>query len=226
MKPIPKYQSARKGLKEALEQEKTFGKRKCKHCKEVFQKSEPLQMCCSIKCAIAYTKGLKEKAESKEWNQRKKEIKEKIKTLADWKNDLQNVVNWIVKELDKDLPCISHPDMTGFLRWDAGHAFTVKAHSDIRFNLHNIHKQNSQSNELYGYCPEYQQGLLNRYGQGYLDMVLRLPLTWNGIGKKKFKINLIRDEYLPNARRIQREMKAGAEFTRDQINEMIGIYVQ
>ena len=158
-------------------------------------------------------------------NKRKIDL-DSIKTLADWKNDLQKVVNWIIKKLDKDLPCISHPNMKSFLRWDAGHFYTVKSHSDIRFNSHNIHKQNSQANEMYGGCPEYVLGLRNRYGLGYSDMVLGLPLEWKGTGKEKYKIETIRNVYLPNARKLVREIKNGFEPTRDQVNEIIGIYIK
>lgn len=157
---------------------------------------------------------------------RDKEARDKIKTLSEWKNDLQGIVNWIVKELDKSYDCISHPGTKGFLRYDAGHGFSVKAHSDIRFNLHNIHKQNSNSNMRTGGDSSYVKGLMERYGREYVEMYLDLPLKWKGTGKEKFKIKNIKEEYLPGARDIQREMKKGKSFTRDQVNEIIGIYTK
>lgn len=212
MRPYPKPQQ-----KEKL--------KTCKNCKSKFKPKGFNQKYCMVKneCVGAFLSD-KKKHDDKLYRIDRKKRKERLKSVSDWKNDLQKVVNQIVRELDKDKPCISHPDQKDFLRYDAGHAFTVKAHSDIRFNVHNIHKQSSSANERHGFCAEYADGLINRYGQEYLDMVLGLPLKYEGTAKEKFKIDLIRDEYLPNARKVLRELKAGAEFTRDQINEMVGIY--
>ena len=210
----------------------------CKICKEKFEmmvfkysvrsmtglKGVCESIDCSTKAGMMFIakKNLKEK---KAWNSRKKDMKQKAKTIAAWKDDLQAVVNWIVKQMDKDLKCISHPEMKNFLRWDAGHYYTVKAHSDIRFNFHNIHKQNSQANELHGGCPEYTLGLKQRYSNEYADMVLGLPLKWKGIGKEKYTIPNIRDIYLPNARDLKRRIEKGFMPSRDEANLIIDIYV-
>ncbi len=201
------------------------GERKCLECKIQFKKLNDLQSVCSFDCAINRAKRLRDKRETNDWKERKANLKKEVKSISDWKNDLQKEVNWIVRELDKDLPCISHPTMKDFLRYDAGHAYTVKSHSDIRFNVHNIHKQNSQANERYGYCVEYQSGIRERYGVEYLEMLEGLPLTWKGIGKEKFTISNIQGKYLPAARAIVRELKKGVTFTRDQVNDLIGIYI-
>lgn len=202
-----------------------LGERRCKQCNVIFTKTKPLQYVCSISCAIAYSKSKEEKKKEKQLKERKKAGLEKIKSLADWKNDLQKQINWIVKKLDADYPCISHPNMKGFLRYDAGHAFTVKVHSDIRFNLHNIHKQSSEANQRYGFCAEYADGIRNRYGQQYLDMLLGLPLQYKGIGKEKYTIQNIKEIYLPNARKVVKNIKLGRTYTRDEVNQIIGIYV-
>ncbi len=56
-------------------------------------------------------------------------------------------------------------------------------------------------------------------------MLEGLPLTWKGIGKEKFTISNIQGKYLPAARAIVRELKKGVTFTRDQVNDLIGIYI-
>lgn len=211
--------------KETQPKVKKLGMRKCVECGERFQKSKSLQMACSIECAISDARKKEEKRQRIQAKKEKKEGLEKLKSVADWKSDLQVVVNWIVREIDKDLPCISHPNYKDFLRFDAGHAYTVKAHGDIRFNVHNIHKQSSAANERHGYTVEYQEGLRNRYGNDYLEMLEGLPLRWKGTAKEKYTIDNIKNIYLPNARQLQREMKAGAIFDRDQVNEIIGIYI-
>lgn len=209
----------------------------CKWCKEKYmmlpsvraQRSmTPLKRCCrKEECenkAVDKMFADKRAQDRKDWNKRKKQEKIKLKGLPEWKKDLQIVVNWIARELDKDQKCISHPDMKGFLRYDAGHYFTVKAHSDLRYNLHNIHKQNSQANERYGGDANYTIGLINRYGQEYVDMVLGLKLKYKGVGKLRYTIENIQTKYLPAARKVKREIQNGFLPTRDQVNELIGIY--
>lgn len=196
--------------------------RTCKNCKGKFERIFPNQICCSIPCAIEYNAKLKKKQSDKNHRDWKKKMKEKSKTAGQWKKDLQDVINWIARKLDENRPCISHPEMNDNT-YDAGHYYTVAAHGSIRYNLHNIHKQCKRANKEHGGCPEYAQGLINRYGAEYFYMVLNLPKKYKMYGKK-FTIKNIRDEYLPNARRVKRELQAGAELTRDQINEMIGIY--
>ena len=196
----------------------TYGRRSMTGLKGVCNEID-----CKAKAAMKVIEK-KKQTENRGWRKRKKSEKEKAKTISAWKDDLQKVINWIVKIIDENEPCISHPEMVGFLRYDAGHLFTVKSHSDIRFNLHNIHKQNSQANEKYGGCPEYVVGLTNRYGQLYVDMCLGLPLKYKGTGKREYTIPNIRDIYLPAARKLKREMEKGFRPSRDQANEIIGIY--
>jgi len=228
--PKPTYKS--KGEK----QEKT-NRYTCKFCKEHYrmtakdyalrQKTAAKRTCGEVDCMVkAGAKFLEEvrKTKKKEWNKRKKEGNEKLKTLTNWKDDLQKPINWIVKQLDKGEKCISHPKQKYFLRMDAGHYWSVGTCSDLRFNLHNIHGQSSSANQRHGGCPEYLLGLQQRYGSEYMEMVQGLKLKHKGIGKEKFTIDNIKNIYLPIARRIKREIEKGADFTRDQINEMIGIY--
>lgn len=200
------------------------GYKKCKECGTKFKKERPLQFVCSPTCAVSYNKKHLKKQELKEWKKHKKNQEEKLKIRADWKEDLQKVVNWIVRNLDKDQPCISHPNTKGFLRYDAGHFYSVGSHQDIRYNMHNIHKQNSEANQRHGGNADYAKGLKERYGNDYLEMVLNLPLQWKGTAKEKFTIDNIKNEYLPAARKVKRGLEKGEEYTRDEINKIIGIY--
>jgi len=155
----------------------------------------------------------------------KKKAKDDLKGITAWKDDLQKVVNWIVRELDKDLPCISHPTMKNFIRYDAGHYISRGVSDDIRYNVHNIHKQNSFSNERYGGDANFTKGLELRYGENYVMMIEDLRLKYKGISKRIFTIDNIRHKFLPAARKLKREMKKGFSPTRDQVNEIIGIYI-
>jgi len=57
--------------------------RTCKNCKIKFQPTySKVQLTCSYQCALDYNKNQAEKKEQKEWNKRKKEIKEKLKSRS------------------------------------------------------------------------------------------------------------------------------------------------
>ena len=238
MPSIPKSHTARKGKdQEKKEREKRYT---CKECKEYYymnptkyaQKYPAFKWCClNIDCMMASkTKFINklneegEKTRRRIEKQKKDRLREEIKGITGWKDDLQKVVNWIVRELDKSRTCISHPEIKNFLRYDAGHYYPVSTCSDLRFNLHNIHKQSSEANQRYGGNANYTAGLINRYGSDYLNTIIELRKKYKGIGKEKFTIENIKKIYLPRARAIQREMKNGAIYTRDEINKRIGIY--
>jgi len=205
--------------------------RKCenKECSNSYQRmnNDTNIRWCSYDCAIQISKQrllAKKKKEEKDDRIRIKKEKLDIKSITDWKNDLQVVINKIVRLIDNDYACISHPSWDR-LRWDAGHYFSVKTSSDLRFNFHNIHKQGSTANENVGGGPDYLIGLRNRYGDEYTEFVLGLKLEWKGISKRLYTIENIRKEYLPAARFLLREIKKGKQFTREECNEIIGIYI-
>jgi len=201
---------------------------KCKICKSFYYRESadqirismtPLsRVCDSVDCKTKVAMSALE-------NKRKevfKEFKENSKTASDYKKELQDLVNWIVKEIDKDLPCISHPEHKSFLRFDAGHFWGVGAHGCLRFNFHNIHKQNSEANQRYGGNADFANGLKTRFGTEYLTMVLGLPLKFKGTSKKFSIPNL--NEWIRKATYLKMQIKQGETFTRDQLNEYLGIY--
>lgn len=234
-KPYSKDDSTKK-LNESstTEREKRYT---CKHCKEYYYltaqdyafraKTAAKQTCGAEDCLSSAAMQYITKSRAAKKKQKKKQDddeREKLKTLTAWKDDLQKPINWIVKELDKERLCISHPELKSFLRYDAGHYYSIGTCSDLRFNFHNIHAQSSWANQKHGGCPEYLEGLIDRYGQEYGDYVQGLKRLYAGVGKEKYTIDNIKNIYLPIARRLQREMKKGAMFSRTQLNEMIGIY--
>lgn len=181
--------------------------------------------CDLAKKEISKISGIAKKDVAATKREQKKKDRESIKTVSDWRKDLEAIVNWIVKKLDDEYPCISHPNIARGMRWDAGHYYSVKAHQDLRFHMDNIHKQGSYANTHYGGCPEYLFGLRERYNDDYANNIQYTHLLmWKGVAKHFLTIENIKNEYLPNARKVKREIQKGAEFTREQVNELIGIY--
>ena len=142
--------------------------KKCKQCQMIYQPTKPLQQVCTYECAIAKAKAEREKKEAKEWNKRKKKAKEKLKTLTDWKKDLEKEINAIVKLIDKGMSCVS----CGGKIEQAGHYHSVGSNDSIRFNLDNIYGQCIHCNmHLSGNIIGYDLGLIDVYGKEYWEYV-------------------------------------------------------
>jgi hypothetical protein len=88
---------------------------------------------------------------------------------------IQPKVNELVRIIDNGLPCIA----TGnFGKMAAGHYFHAGGHSQIRFNLHNIHIQSFQSNSFKsGDALNYRQGIIKTYGEEYIEFMESLKQT-------------------------------------------------
>lgn len=142
--------------------------KKCKNCGEPFEPQRPLQKICNYKCAIELSKKLQKVIDAKKWRGEKKVMKEKLKTASNWKQDLQVLINRIVRLIDYGQPCIATGSLNGKI--NAGHYFSVSSNDTIRFNLHNIHIQSEHSNSYKsGDTLNYQSGIERVYGIKYLE---------------------------------------------------------
>ena len=199
----------------------------CKYCKEKYIPDRPLQMVCSFMCSVEYTKANHAKKAKKDWIKEKSERKEKITTLSEWKGLLQEVINGIVRLIDKDMGCIATGAKVG--KMNAGHYISRGSNDTIRFNLHNIHLQSEHSNSFNsGDTLRYQDGVVRMYGKDYLELLNSLKstkpinLTIETIKDKIIIAKLIRKELIElgntytSAERIQ---------LRHDLNQRIGIYL-
>ena len=145
----------------------------CKVCKSKFKPTySTVQMVCSPKCAIEYSKQRKEKNKSslsKAEKQRKEQsdLKKAMKTT-------ELAVHKFVRERDKGKPCVSCGT-----QWredfQACHLFSRKQYSGLRFNLDNVHGGCRKCN-LYedGNIAEYTLRLPDRIGQERFDKLIKL----------------------------------------------------
>lgn len=156
---------------------KGLNKRKCKECGEVFQKKQPLQMCCSITCSINYSKALEKKKKDREWKSEKKQIKEKLKTNADYVKELQVIFNRFIRERDKLKGCIScGTPLTS--KYDAGHYFSAGGNPELRFNEDNCFGQCVYCNQhLHANLHEYTERLPKRIGEERFNQLKELRGT-------------------------------------------------
>ena len=199
-------------------------KKKCKSCKEWFTPTQPLQMVCSPKCAIDYSKVLKEK-------KHKKERLEKLPELypRKYRGLLQAEINKLARMIDIECntpTCIDCGEtLVGIGQVDAAHFFNSKNHGNIRYNLHNLHSARSNCNFYSDTHKEgYKQGLILRYGQEYFDMVEELPLEYADIKLSNQEVA----EKLKLVRKIIRDFKTykliKGDKARSMFNKLIGIY--
>lgn len=158
-------------------------KRKCKNCGVVFEKKQPLQYVCSVKCAIEHTKKNKEKhAEkariqaAKQERTRQAELRHKLETVPELTKKAQAAFNRFIRLRDKDKPCIScgaplrqGGGLRGHL-YDAGHYRSIGSAAHLRFDERNVHGQCVYCNrDLSGNIVAYRKGLIERIGLAELE---------------------------------------------------------
>lgn len=151
--------------------------KKCKICKEKFTpiRSSLEPTCNKYDCKVSYAlivvekkKIAKDKKYKDDWSKEKIQIKKKLKSLSDWKNDLQKEINSIIREIDKGHGCIATGTTNGQMQ--AGHYVSLGANQTLRFHLENIWLQSMHSNSWKsGDTLRYQEGIIKLYGKDYLD---------------------------------------------------------
>lgn len=109
-----------------------------------------------------------EKSIKNKWKEKKKVLKEKVKTLSNYKADLQKEINTIIRLIDNGWGCIATRTLKG--KMNAGHYIGVGANETLRFHLENIWLQSEHSNMWKsGDTLRYQEGIERLYGKDYLE---------------------------------------------------------
>jgi len=148
--------------------------KKCKHCRAEFEPRFTTleKYCWNPECktieAMQRLEQLK-KMESRNWQQRKNEMKKSLKNTSDYRNDLQKVFNHWVRLRDKNDGCIScgKPFRS---KYDAGHYFSVGSYPNLRYHIQNCHGQCVHCNhEKGGNLVEYRPRLIAKIGQEKFD---------------------------------------------------------
>jgi predicted amidophosphoribosyltransferase len=93
--------------------------KKCRQCKEKFLPVRTLQMVCTLSCAMKYAKVKEEEKDRKAWIKRKKDLREKLKTLGEYEKEAKAVFQKWIRQRDKKLPCISCGKVAE--NYDGGH---------------------------------------------------------------------------------------------------------
>lgn len=151
---------------------------KCKNCKEKFDTTYFNEKYCKKdECKSIEVKKLlerKRREDVKKWKKEKAEIKEKLKTRADYVKELQVVFNKFIRLRDKGNKCISCDNyLKG--KYDAGHFYSTGSYPELRFNELNVHGQCVYCNQhKRGNIHEYREGLIKRIGEKKLKELEQL----------------------------------------------------
>lgn len=161
----------------------------CKICRvkfiPTFSTLQPT--CTSAKCVISWAMRVEEKKGKREM----KAMRERQKSISQWRRELQQVFNKYIRERDKGKGCIScGAKLQG--KYDAGHYYSVGSYPNLRFSESNCHGQCVHCNQhKHGNLLEYQIGILKRIGKHGLEELQELrnePLRLS-LDEIKIKIN-------------------------------------
>lgn len=132
--------------------------------------------------AVKYAIANKAKAQKKLKAAERKENRKAVKRLRsnDRKYQFQKTkqeAQTLANLLDKDLPCICCDEPRGNAQFCGGHYKTAKGHPEIALDIRNIHGQRNslcnkhKSGNIEGdkHSKGFKQGVIDRYGQEYLD---------------------------------------------------------
>lgn len=159
-------------------------------------------------------------------SEKTKKMRENVKTLSNYKNDLQKEINLIVRLIDKGHPCIATGSYEG--KMNAGHYIGIGANETIRFHLENIWLQSEHSNMWKsGDTLRYQDGIVKLYGKEYLEHLnsfKMIPLIKLSIEEIKDKISICRGiaKWLKSQDRVYSNLDRLS--IREEFNKKIGIY--
>lgn len=151
--------------------------KKCKLCKEYFKPVRPLQVACSVVCAIKLAKQQVVKEHAKAAAQDRKQTKAKLDAMKgkpQLVREAQTAFNAFVRARDAGKPCIScgTPDTGNANTRDCGHYRSVGSAPHMRFVEDNAHGQCKHCNRhLAGNHVAYRLGLIERIGQRAVDLI-------------------------------------------------------
>jgi len=128
-------------------------------------------VCCPYPCAVEYAKTQEAKREqSRQRRAEARKFRQESKTLSQLRKEAQLAFNAYIRERDKRQPCIScgavslNDPLTGGA-WDCGHFLGIGAHSELRYEPLNAHKQCKRCNrDLSGNHGHYRKNLIERIG--------------------------------------------------------------
>lgn len=157
--------------------------------------------------------------------ERKDEKWKKMKTEStNWKKKLQTKVQEIARIIDSGHKCIAR-NRGGQMH--GGHVFSKGGHTEMRFNLHNIHRQCAYSNTYKNDSDLMKAGIASEYGDLYLEFLEgQVGSEIPKLSNKEYKLRYERACKLANSFRKNESVKTAEERIniRNITNGVLDIY--
>jgi len=164
----------------------------------------------------------------------KSDLRQKLKTNANYVSELQKEINTIIRLIDKGSQCISTLKPLN-QKFDAGHFYSCGSNPSLRFHLDNIHAQSVYANQyLSGDQMNYLNGLETVYGTNYRDYVVDLKrrypilkLTNDELKEKIVIAKKIVKELVYNAMKFNSPKMFDSKerlYLRNEYNKKLNIY--
>lgn len=165
------------------------------------------------------------KAKKQVEKEQKQKRKKELEKFIDYKLKIQTVVNEISRLIDIGLPCLALGYHANQIH--GGHIFSRGAESNMRWNLHNIHRQSAKSNHSGNDDGLLREKLQLEYGVEYYEF-----LKWcRQTPQIKFTQPELKELYRRACKIRNRYKRAGKRFSRDErisernkVNLELGIY--
>lgn len=209
----------------------------CRYCKEKFDmtmfkyslrsmtglKGYCEKIDCMAKAAMKVIEKQKE-SDRRQWKKRKRNLELEVgKKKQPSQEPLQKAVNKIVRLIDKDQPCICRPT-ENHQHFDAGHLYSSGSWKSLTYHMWNIHKQSVKSNQHNDGEPTLMlEGIEIRYGKERKEYIENLKKVYPVLRLTAWE----KREALKIANQIIRDIEnKGKVYTRDDVNDMLGIYTK
>jgi hypothetical protein len=203
--------------------------KKCKSCGKQFEPSNSIQSACQLKCALKLS-AAKTKQKATEKKQLNLKLKESLKTLGDYKKELQVKINKIVRLIDFNCNCLACGTNKG--KFDASHFRGVKAWDNLRYNLFNIYSGCAQCNTFKdGNLIKFREGIVITFGEETINYMDDLNVIYPFIKLNKTDFSelnkkcneIIKELNLLNTDIIKRSIDDRIQL-RKKYNNYLGIY--
>ena len=194
----------------------------CKQCKNKFVPTRPLQSVCSMECAVSLS-GNKVRVELKK--KARDDKKKAIEKLTNWGQRLVVKIQEIARLIDNGQPCLARGVMAK--QFHGGHVYSKGSNPQMKYNLHNIHRQSAQSNHFGNDDGALREGLAKEYGADYMEFVASLRAMQSHKIKNDECLEFYKKACKVSAR-LKKDLKPFSKsqrlLMRNDINMEIGIY--
>ena len=127
-----------------------------------------------------------ETEKAKQWEKRKRQVKEELQTIQDLVKIAQQVFNAYIRKRDEGNKCISCYRVP--VKKNAGHFYSSGGHWSVRFDERNVHLQCEHCNTfLSGNLINYRENLIKKLGYDEFERLSSEAMKTRNFTKDELK---------------------------------------